>query len=203
VSLGTTTIAGQPVEMSTDVAADPWAALAPAPVWDFGDGSPAGVGADVAHVYEAAGTYPLTITRSNVLGRSDSFTIHLTIAEAPAPITPDSPASAPPVVPSPALRTVSLSARMRLVRSDGRLVVRVSGRAGVAEAGRRVLVERVARGRTVRVCALRISARGAFAGRCRLGRAVRGQGPDMRLRVRLPAAAGVRGARTKAVLPGS
>lgn len=199
VSIGTTAIAGQPVEMSTDVAADTWAALAPAPVWDFGDGSPAAVGAEVAHVYAAAGTYPLTIARSNVLGHTDSFTIHLTVAEAPASSTPDPP-SAPPVAPSPAPRAVPLTAQMRLVRSDGRLVVRVSGRAGAAEAGRRVLVERVARGRTVRVCALTVSARGAFAGRCRLGRAVRGQGPDMRLRVRLPAAAGVRGARTKAVL---
>ena len=51
--------------------------------WDFGDGSPAGVGTDVTHTYAASGTYPVVLTVTDGGGLTHTSTQSLTVT-APA-----------------------------------------------------------------------------------------------------------------------
>lgn len=53
--------------------------------WDFGDGSPAAVGADVSHAYATAGTFTVTVTTTDSVGNATQATRQVAIAAAPAP----------------------------------------------------------------------------------------------------------------------
>jgi hypothetical protein len=52
--------------------------------WDFGDGTPAGTGAQVAHTYAVAGHFTATVTATNSLGRV-STTTEVSVLAAPPP----------------------------------------------------------------------------------------------------------------------
>ena len=58
-------------------------------VWDFGDGNTATT-VDAVNTYPDEGTYTITLTASDALGKSDTFTSEITIVEpeAPTAITP-------------------------------------------------------------------------------------------------------------------
>ena len=47
--------------------------------WNFGDGTPAGAGANTAHTF-AAGTYTVTLTATDGWGKSAQKTVDVTIA---------------------------------------------------------------------------------------------------------------------------
>jgi len=51
--------------------------------WDFGDATPAGLGEDVTHTYQASGTYPVVLTVTDAGGLTHASTQSLTVT-APA-----------------------------------------------------------------------------------------------------------------------
>ena len=51
--------------------------------WNFGDGTPAGSGNLVGHIFAAPGTYTITVTATNLNGQSSSQTVIVTVFDAP------------------------------------------------------------------------------------------------------------------------
>lgn len=56
--------------------------------WNFGDGS-SSTSTDGSHTYAADGTYTVTLTATDGLGQSDTFSMDIVVEPPPAPPTPD------------------------------------------------------------------------------------------------------------------
>jgi hypothetical protein len=144
--------------------------------WQFGDGASA-EGADVTHVYGAAGPRTVTVTATDAAGESATVTRELTVSEpAPGP----GPRPGPGGGPGPAARRASARLRVtKAVRRGARVTVagtldrRARGRVTVTWAqrsGRRTVRQtvrvRIARGRFAATIRLpRTLARARVAGR--------------------------------------
>lgn len=90
---------GRAVAMSAGFA-DLWSGVSGPPNWSFGDGSGA-AGAQVSHAYSAPGTYTVTVTAADGLGKPTSATYSITVSAVPPP---------PPAAVPPQLTAVSQSA---------------------------------------------------------------------------------------------
>ena len=83
IALPNPVVEGQPMVLSVTASASVPGALTYA--WDFGDGSAAGSGPSVSHIYGAVATYTATVTITDGLGKSVTATVQITTVEAPLP----------------------------------------------------------------------------------------------------------------------
>ena len=65
--------------------------------WDFGDASSSATGATPVHTYSSAGTFPVTLTVTDVDGFAASTTQSVTVAPASPPSAPTFTAASPPL----------------------------------------------------------------------------------------------------------
>ncbi|MDP3293594.1 MAG: PKD domain-containing protein [Nevskia sp.] len=104
-------VAGQPLAFDGSASSDP-DGDAISLHWDFGDGLRGG-GGRLAHVFDSAGSYPVTLTATDAAGASGSTQQMITVAAAPVPA-----------------RTQSVSGRVTAL--DGSALAEVSVRADAA-----------------------------------------------------------------------
>ncbi|WP_217914218.1 hypothetical protein [Miltoncostaea marina] len=163
-------------------ARDVWSPL-DEPVWDVPSATL--TGASVVHAF-AAGRHRVRVRVADALGNATTAEGAVTVVAATRPQTAASaPVRRQTAVAPRARRSPLLRASLRLVRRGQRVELRVRGRAGSALAGRRLIVERRAgRAKAPRpLCRVLVRRSGAFDGRCRVERLVRG-GQVLRVRVR-------------------
>lgn len=109
--LAASVVAGQPLTFDGSASADP-DGDAITLHWDFGDGLRGG-GSRLAHVFDSAGSYPVTLTVTDPAGASGSSRHAITVVAAPAPA-----------------RTQTVSGRVTAL--DGSALANVSVHAGAA-----------------------------------------------------------------------
>lgn len=195
VALPAVAVAGRPVDFGAS-ARDVWSALAPGPVWTFGDGAGA-VGTRVTHVFAEPGTYAVRVAQADALG-------NVGVAERLVVVSPGAAGGGAGAGPGPVTglrldssdgrRPIALYAHLGVVRRGARVHLRVHGRASTALAGRRAVVERRVGRRARTLCVVRIRPSGAFHRLCRVDRLIRGRALTLRVRVRIGATSTTRAA---------
>jgi PKD repeat protein len=88
---GSTPVDGRPASFTAAASLDASATIS-SYTWDFGDGSPPVTGEAVSHTYGLAGTFPVTLTITDLLGLTSQVTRLVTVYPAPTPafsVTPN------------------------------------------------------------------------------------------------------------------